>query len=92
MSPLELIQESMIPNDRIKRLRISLMQFLAMGQNFRTEDHYINEQLVNQLYQDTQPIYMKTWVSFYEQLDEFYEACLLNKIDYESIRFFMHER
>ena len=83
-----------IPNGQIQRLKISLMEILALGNIIRSAhsrmirgaDHYINEQLVIQLYQKLAD--QKGWISFYDQLDEFYEACLNNKIENESVYYF----
>lgn len=86
---------SLIPNGQIQRLRISLMELFAMNKFIKSEDHHIDEELVAQLYRDSQPTYrysrltgFKPWFSFYDQLDDFYEACLLNRIENDSVRYF----
>ena len=86
---------SLIPNGQIQRIRISLMELFSMNKFIKSEDHHIDEEMVAQLYRDSQPTYrysrltgLKPWFSFYDQLDEFYEACLLNRIENDSVRYF----
>lgn len=85
-----MIKESIrsIPDGQIKKLRISLMENLAMTKIIQSAENRVNQDLVVQLYRGSQSAYRLDWVSFYNQLDEFYEACLLNKIENESVRYF----
>ena len=67
---------------------MNFQAYIPMKKKSRIEDRHIDEQLAVQLYRDSKSTYMEPWVSYYEQLDEFYEACLLNKIENERVRFF----
>ena len=89
LSALDMVKESMslIPNGQIQQLRISLMNFQAYNP-VTNRDHHIDEQLAVRLYRNSQSTDMEPWVSYYDHLDEFYEACLLNKIENEKVRFF----
>ena len=94
-SVLHLIKDSirLIPNGRIERLRISLMEFLPMTKFIGSADHHINERLAVQLYRKSNPPWVTAWdsppwVSFNNQLDTFYEGCRLNKIENETVRYF----
>lgn len=94
-SILHLIRDSinLIPNGRIQRLRISLMEFLPMCTFIGSADHHINERLAVQLYRNSKPPWVTAWnsppwVTFNDQIDQFYEACLQNKIENETVRYF----
>ena len=105
LNVLDSIKESIksIPNGQIQLLRISLMEIRPMNPLVPSADHHINERLVVQLYQNSNPANLAPWaskwnsfnnqlpqslVSFNDQLDQFYEACLLNKIKNETVRYF----
>ena len=84
---------SSIPNDRIQRLRISLMEFLPMSEIIKSAENHINERLASQLYRNSNRPWVTAWdsppwVSFNNQLDKFYEECLINKIENETVRYF----
>ena len=80
------------------------MELFAMNKFIKSEDHHITEELVTQLHRDSQldvvgirglrrgrerfAVCGEPWFSFYDQLDKFYEACLLNKIQNDTNHYF----
>ena len=78
------------------------MEFRLMSNIIRSADHHINERLAVELYRNSNTAVRElapftgtfaidsrpSLVSFNDQLDKFYEDCLLNRIENETVRYF----
>lgn len=69
------------------------MEFLPISELIGSAENHINEQLARQLYRNSNRPWATTWdsppwVSFNNQLDRFYEECLIDKIENETVRYF----
>ena len=83
-----------MPNNRIQILILHSLELLPINNIIRSAKNHINEKETRRLYQDPfgDRWTHRSWFSFNDQLDQFYDQCLTNKFGPWNIHYFLTKR